>query len=80
LSALFKLKVELEVNQNEAILKTRIQEFQTDYFPVLMDHEVSVTRAYGMALGPLEEYSMGDFFKTITEALLMFYRMMCCIA
>ena len=80
LSALFKLNVELEVNQNEAILKTRIQEFQTDYFPVLMDHEVSVTRAYGMALGPLEEYSMGDFFKTITEALLMFYRMMCCIA
>ena len=63
-----------QTSPSEAILKAKIQEFQNDFFPILLDHEVRISREYGSALGPLEKYSVDELFNTLHKTLQSFYR------
>ncbi|MBI2341603.1 MAG: hypothetical protein HYU98_02570 [Deltaproteobacteria bacterium] len=78
IDALLKLADELEVIDNEAILKSRIQAFQTNYFPILfLNHYIEAPGAYGSGLGPLEKYSIDQLFEMVENATRLFYRIVC---
>lgn len=79
LRALLKLISELKTDQNEAISKTRLQKFQSDFFPLLLDHHIPVPTPYGNAFTSLEEYSVNYLTDMIVQALMKFYRILCCI-
>lgn len=75
IDALLKLGDELEAEENEAILKARIQAFQDSYFPILfIDHGIEAQGAYGTRLGPLEKFSIDQLFEMVEAATRSFYR------
>lgn len=74
IDALLKLGDELDITDNETILKSHIQAFQHDYFSVIfVDHYMDAPWAYGMGLGPLEKYSVNQLFVMIEETIQLFY-------
>ncbi len=78
LQAAMELAFSLQKIQNEAICKSRIIEFQDEFFPILNDHQVPVLCPYGAALVPLENHSVEQLISDIVDRLQLFYFMLCC--
>jgi hypothetical protein len=68
LGAAIGLAVQIDSCQNEVVLKSRVQDFQVKYFPLLQCKRTS---------GPLERYTVLELLKTITDALNDVYCMIC---
>lgn len=80
LCAALDLAAKLEVNQNEDLIKAYLQQFQINYFPLLWwDNESPIPTPYGRDLGALEHHTIENLFNMVHEALLTFYRTICCI-
>ncbi len=78
IDALLQLANELEEEKNEVILKSRVQVFQINYFPIFfIDHYIEAPGAYGMGLGPLEKFSTDQLFAMVEEATRLFYGIIC---